>query len=559
MVSVATCACSVPLSPSPTTAPISQNSSQDNILRTHSHQTQNPRVSSTPASPSASLITVTDPGSNRVSKNAKKRKSISINAEAALELANMQNSIETIALERVTVSSVGGSVNTNGTHTRTGNVYVPQVHGKGNSSTEGNEATTVQEPQVVAPTNATFWEQQVWDQQSNSLNDQQPGLQPSGLNENFHTPPPQSVHPRHPGPCCGGCGSNPTIFEPKSQPNPVLTQSYFHNSHPFRITHPSTFAPILNQPMQHMQPIATTIYTYPNGYTTVNNPLTPQELQMLQATGAWYPSAGASWSGLNTEGVRADISTGHACSCGPTCECLGCVAHPFNSSTVNFVRNIRNMQSSRHGIHGSSRQSGSCCGRERQPRDVVHSPSGANSGPLSMGYGVMHNQKLAHRSISPPTQQQHVPSTPHFHQIQICTPPQLQGVEPSSSPLLHQDESSPTNGSPKPQYLYHPVPDFSPDLSSPTNIGSSSDPVNSEEDVESEQNVVSPSAYFHIDYPLGQCSGSNISCPCGEDCVCIGCLVHGNSMPMTGAAANEQDEVEHIVKAVGESRSPKSI
>ena len=76
--------------------------------------------------------------------------------------------------------------------------------------------------------------------------------------------------------------------------------------------------------------------------------------------------------------------------------------------------------------------------------------------------------------------------------------------------------------------------------------------------MESEQNVVSPSAYFHIDYPLGQCSGSNISCPCGEDCVCIGCLVHGNSMPMTGAAANEQDEVENIVKAVGASRSPES-
>lgn len=542
MWSAAACACSAPLSPS--SIPISQDSSLDIRIRTH--QIPNHRVSSTPTSPSPSLITVTDPGSNRVSKSSKKRRGISINGEATLELAKMRNSVENAPIERVSGPSAGDNVNTNGNMEKR-HVSMSQAHGERDSDTEGNEATTIQEQQVVTPTNAASWEQQIWDQQSSTLIDQQPRIP----NQNLH-PPPQPAHPQHPGPCCGGCNSKPTIFEPVPQPDPLMAQPYFHNSSPFRLTQPSTFPPILNQPMQHMQPIATTIYTYPNGYTTINNPLTPQELQILQATGVWYSGAVASWSGLNMEGVRADIDTEHGCSCGPTCECLGCVTHPFNSSTLNFVRDIRNMLHSRHGTHGSSQLSSSCCRRGRKQSSVIHSSPGIS---LPMDYGVMNSQKLAHQSISPSSQQQHVSSTPFFQQIPNCDLPQLQGIEPSSS-LLHQNELSSINCSPKSQYSYRPLPTFPPAISSPTNAGSPPDTINSEEDAEFEQNVVSPSAYFHIDYPLGQCSSSGIGCLCGEHCVCIGCLVHGNNMPITGTATSEQDEVEKIVKAVDTNRSP---
>jgi len=65
-------------------------------------------------------------------------------------------------------------------------------------------------------------------------------------------------------------------------------------------------------------------------------------------------------------------------------------------------------------------------------------------------------------------------------------------------------------------------------LRSPTNLTSQRPwPKVREADIENEgDEAISPTAYFHVDYPIGGCMEEN-GCLCGEGCTCVGCLTHG--------------------------------
>jgi hypothetical protein len=44
-----------------------------------------------------------------------------------------------------------------------------------------------------------------------------------------------------------------------------------------------------------------------------------------------------------------------------------------------------------------------------------------------------------------------------------------------------------------------------------------------------EDQTLSESDFFFVSYPFGDsCAGETASCPCGDDCQCIGCVIHGN-------------------------------
>lgn len=52
----------------------------------------------------------------------------------------------------------------------------------------------------------------------------------------------------------------------------------------------------------------------------------------------------------------------------------------------------------------------------------------------------------------------------------------------------------------------------------------------------SEEQTLSANDFFFVSYPFGDsCAGDTASCPCGDDCQCIGCVIHGN--PSTDPAA----------------------
>ncbi|KJZ73223.1 hypothetical protein HIM_07420 [Hirsutella minnesotensis 3608] len=48
----------------------------------------------------------------------------------------------------------------------------------------------------------------------------------------------------------------------------------------------------------------------------------------------------------------------------------------------------------------------------------------------------------------------------------------------------------------------------------------------------SEEQTLSANDFFFVSYPFGDsCAGDTASCPCGDDCQCIGCVIHNNPGP----------------------------
>lgn len=52
-----------------------------------------------------------------------------------------------------------------------------------------------------------------------------------------------------------------------------------------------------------------------------------------------------------------------------------------------------------------------------------------------------------------------------------------------------------------------------------------------------EEQTLSASDFFFVSYPFGEtCEGETSSCPCGDDCKCIGCAIHNNPGPIEAEA-----------------------
>lgn len=59
--------------------------------------------------------------------------------------------------------------------------------------------------------------------------------------------------------------------------------------------------------------------------------------------------------------------------------------------------------------------------------------------------------------------------------------------------------------------------------------------------VPTEEQTLSANDFFFVSYPFGDpCAGDTASCPCGDDCQCIGCVIHSNPDPSQPSQASEQ-------------------
>jgi len=202
-------------------------------------------------------------------------------------------------------------------------------------------------------------------------------------------------------------------------------------------TYDKAFPPHFHPPMDLKQPgIETsfqypTIFTYPAHYGSWQHPINPEMWQQV-----------ASQPGISidvpspttpTNGTTPGLGTSHECGCGEGCQCVGCLAHPFNDQMFQYVNNA---YTESNGSRSGSRSS--CCGGGGGDTETT------------------------------PTQ---VPA-------------------PESPPEAH----TPSDGSA---------------------VG--------------EEQSLSTMDYFFVNLPLrmdGSCGGNIHSCPCGDDCECIGCLVH---------------------------------
>lgn len=225
-----------------------------------------------------------------------------------------------------------------------------------------------------------------------------------------------------------------------------------------------------------------TVFTYPPQYGTYMQPLQPEQWRQVMAALSFgqpvpvngfgiaetpasgtmpNPSPGvAPYPSKQHESAVQDDGTSHHCTCGESCQCVGCAAHPYNEATQNYV----------HSAWSSM--------MEQQP-------------------GVNHVNANGNGSS-------------HHHQDEkpIGKPPSPESMPPPTS----QTETNSTSTTPQ----------------TPSDGASAL----------GEEQVFSPNDFFFVSYPFGgTCAGDTVSCPCGDDCQCIGCVIHGNLDP---AAVPEQ-------------------
>ncbi|KAI0998406.1 hypothetical protein K3495_g9789 [Podosphaera aphanis] len=112
---------------------------------------------------------------------------------------------------------------------------------------------------------------------------------------------------------------------------------------------------ILQPPLYSYAP-QPTIFTNPASYGSFSNPVDASMWRMTQQSTSLQPQSQASGPPpLNPTPLPEIISAAHNCTCGATCQCIGCVAHPYNDATQDYVRSAwKNMSVEHPGANDHS-------------------------------------------------------------------------------------------------------------------------------------------------------------------------------------------------------------
>ncbi|KAF4968921.1 hypothetical protein FZEAL_10323 [Fusarium zealandicum] len=92
-----------------------------------------------------------------------------------------------------------------------------------------------------------------------------------------------------------------------------------------------------------------TVFTYPPQYGSYLQPLQPEQWRQVMASMTFagqggipspygMPSAAPYHPPGTTQTSHSSAGTSHQCSCGASCQCVGCAAHPYNEATQSYVR-----------------------------------------------------------------------------------------------------------------------------------------------------------------------------------------------------------------------------
>lgn len=208
----------------------------------------------------------------------------------------------------------------------------------------------------------------------------------------------------------------------------------------------------------------------------------------------------------------ADIHSAHNCSCGEGCACLACLTHPYNKTTLEYVRYHTDF-SMRH--------------------DEATFPTANQNHTPQNGIGVngltpwlQHGSGTKDVPNGATPWQPHVlpQQTPtqeleHFH---IKSYPTASDVVQASSNETHTPES---NGHSSSHVPSTPNVDFS--RMEDTSGFEQNSPQQNED-----TSTLSPSSFFLQSYTLPGCDDATGTCQCGDGCTCTGCLTHtGHQAP----------------------------
>lgn len=192
-----------------------------------------------------------------------------------------------------------------------------------------------------------------------------------------------------------------------------------------------------------------------------------------------------------------DLNTLHSCGCGDTCQCIGCAAHPYNDATQEYVR------SAYKGLHESPTPTANV-----YPGNAYNISATPLFDTTDGGYGGSSNGKdFAH------------PAAAKF------------AVQPTTG----HDVAGARNGN-----------------------SENHSPLSEEGASTGVEETLSASDFFFVNYPISAegCGGDTTSCPCGEDCQCLGCTIHRLDEPVAtvgdmGNARNVKIEIAGEVEPGG--------
>ncbi|KAK3402164.1 putative copper-regulated transcription factor [Sordaria brevicollis] len=274
------------------------------------------------------------------------------------------------------------------------------------------------------------------------------------------------------GSCCGGNRNtqasqqhvNGSVAVPQSaygQPSTIPLQ--FNTQSSLELKQQQEPLPSPAMPLGYQ-----TVFRYPEEYGSWNHPLNPQIYQQVAHQGAAAAQTSQQGSDFALDmfiagGGSAGVGTSHECTCGPGCQCIGCVAHPYNSQTIQYVQDAYNF---------------------------------SMASPISSPGGHSHRGSLDFAATAGVHQQQQ-------QQYQF------------GSPTL-----APRNAQQQPQQL---PPDSPVEAQTPSDASGTPNP--------NDDQSLSTADFLWATIPLPACAGESFTCPCGDDCACVGCIIHGNAVP----------------------------
>ena len=232
-----------------------------------------------------------------------------------------------------------------------------------------------------------------------------------------------------------------------------------------------------------------TVFTYPPQYGTFMQPLQPEQWRQVMASIAFgqmaQPHPGFDMSASMAGAVpfstitNPHSGTSHRCSCGDGCQCVGCAAHPYNEATQNYVRSAWSSMT--------------------EEANGVHTPHANGNHAMANGHNHSHNHNHDHHH----NHHGHNGLNGSHVDTASVTDPALTDANGGQSSA--QQESGTSTGPQTPS-------------DAPSSI--------------TEEQALSASDFFFVTYPFGDsCAGETASCPCGDDCQCIGCVIHNNPAP----------------------------
>ncbi|KAH8176789.1 copper fist DNA binding domain-containing protein [Sarocladium implicatum] len=247
-----------------------------------------------------------------------------------------------------------------------------------------------------------------------------------------------------------------------------------------------------------------TVFTYPPQYGSFMQPLQPDQwrhfianmnfAQPVQQNGPNGHFEVAATMGFPAPGTTTmGGGTSHQCGCGEGCQCVGCAAHPYNEATQNYVRSAWNsmMEEPQTPVAASHSRH--------------HRSQSNHNGYSHTGTGDKSEVALLRDAINgiPPTN-----AAGGEGNESALMKDAINGIPPTASAA---------NGVHGEGNVSPPAPQTPSDAASSLQ----------------EEQTLSANDFFFVSYPFGDaCAGDTASCPCGDDCQCIGCAIHGNPVEL---------------------------